>query len=160
MRDEIAERRAKLLGPAPQPDLSGLLATITNTQAANAELSEALRSTVMSLLAVTKEQKSEGSAEANAVRAELAAAREELASVRGMLAEECEARARLEGELAVLRASKQPPPQIDTGALVSAIVSAIPAPKMPDAPPRAKSFNLDTKDAMGNPRRVRITPEY
>jgi hypothetical protein len=70
-------------------------------------------------------------------------------------------------QLLAAAAQAQPAPQqiempepVDTAAIVAAVVAALPVPVAPQPPSVPKSWLLEGNDPMGNPRKVRMTPEY
>lgn len=169
MADDLATRRAKLFGvpQGPSQEVVGLMSMLGEAHNTNATLVRLMRE-------MTDAQKAEEGEEdqlISSLRADLSTAQSQLLA----MTERC---AKAEGSLATLTAEHErmcqemekedeteteppEPPEIDPAALASALVpylvSALPKPAQPQP---LKAWVLDTKDSMGNPRRVRLTPEY
>lgn len=153
---DIAARRAKLMGaPVAEPTDMGpaievMAQRINELQAQNALLQDSVTASNLALAGAT---------------AECAAQRERADGLQAQVAQEQAECAGLQQALAAAAQSQPGAPQIqipavDIAGIAAAVVASLPAQVVPTPTVPPKAWVLKTRDAAGNPREVRMTPEY
>jgi hypothetical protein len=165
--DEIAARRARLLGlppaapaPAMPPELIDAMRMASEAQLANSNFVMAMQARQDAHDAQIERLRDDLKAMSErcaAAEMEAARAQERATAAEAACAVACEAleheRARPPAPIPAAPAA----PVIDVAAIAAAVVARMPHQAAPPAP---KALIFETKDSMGNPRKVRVTPEH
>lgn len=167
--EDMKKRREALFGRPEEPKLDlGALQLLNEANAANAELAQAVRSMGKDLIAYVKADEAAESELLKQLRADLVAAN-------ARLVEEVAARAILQGQLSAMHEAHEMMMKQCDAMCAAANQRAEraeaayegernkPPPQMPEptpAPAQPKAWLLETRDTQGNPRKVRMTPEY